>query len=701
MLSDVPSDFKAYIKGRYFVAYFPKKILKKEFFSFDLKDSEFSNFQVENFDNSSQIVITCKRGFVPKFSKNGDKIVIKALPFVATKTEELNLSAVPKDMIALPFYVSENTFSPVKNIKPSYDETLFFSGIRAFYINNYQLAAAFFKEIITKYPQSHFFISAYFLLGDCYKKMKQYNLAISTYNKAIQLAPKNDAVAQTLFSIADIYQKQDMFMAARQIYKKIKKDYAGTVWAFKANFMLGYSYYKENRCRQALKYFLNIQKKNSYYPLSMLLSAECFYRKKDYARSVLAYYYMSSELNSIDVKKFYKELGDVGIALCEFEDYKESDKVFSYLESSKDNNIVEFSYIERMRCDLKKGDYDDLDYRGKYILKFSKNAKYRELARKLMDEAKLKKGQVSKKMIDEIMAKYKNDPEVVSLALYVYAEKNYRDKNCPEALDYLAKLKKMYPNSEYNKKSDSIASECINRMVDDFYKNPDIETIEKAYDFAVLLKPQKADLCKLSWGMIFSGKVGSVEKIMHQIKDEECKDTVIAKFYVEMGNDVKAAGIVNKLSKTKPYVYYIDMIFGDINYFNNDYNKAYELYKNGLGIDVPIMQDYLRLRIAKSLLESDNCSSALNYLKRIKTRMYNDEVEFLKGRCLFKLKKYKDAIETLLNLRNNLAYREKVLFYVALSYLNLNDKKSANEFYLKLKRYYPNSQYLKVLESLM
>ena len=330
-----------------------------------------------------------------------------------------------------------------------------------------------------------------------------------------------------------------------------------------------------------------------------------------------------------------------------------------------------------------------------------KNAKYRELAKKLMDEAKLKKGQISKKMIDEIMAKYKNDPEVVSLALYVYAEKNYRDKNCFEALDYLAKLKKMYPDSEYNKKADNIASECINRIVDDFYKNPNVETIEKAYNFAAVLEPKKANLCRLSWAMIFSGKVGSVEKIMYQIKDEECKDTVIAKFYVEMGNDVKAASIVNGLAKIKPYVYYIDMIFGDINYFNGDYKKAYELYKNGLKIDIPLMQDYLKLRIAKSLLEIDDCLSALDYLKQIKARIYNDEVEFLKGRCLFKLKRYKDAIETLLNLSNNLAYREKVLFYVALSYLNLNNKKKANEFYQKLKRYYPHSQYLKVLESLM
>ena len=697
----MPSNCKTYKRGRYAAVYFPGKILKKEFFSFDLKDSRFLDFQVENFDNASQIVITCRDGFVPSFSKEKGKIIIKAIPYKIQKVRHESFLAVPKDMVALPFYVSENTFSPIKNVKPSYDETLFFSGIRAFYINNYQLAAAFFKEIIKKYPQSHFFISAYFLLGDCYKKMKQYNLAIATYNKAIQLAPKNDAVAQTLFSIADIYQKRKRFMAARQIYKKIKKDYAGTSWAFKANFMLGFSYYKENRCSQALKYFLNIQKENSYYPLSMLLSAECFYRKKDYARSVLAYYYMSNKLNTIDVKKFYKELGDVGIALCEFEDYKESEKIFSYLESSKDPAIVEFSYVNRMRCDLKKGDYDDLNYRGKYILKFSKNAEYRELAKKLMDEAKLKKGQVSKKMIDEIMAKYKNDPEVVSLALYVYAEKNYRDKNCFEALDYLAKLKKMYPDSEYNKKADNIASECINRIVDDFYKNPNVETIEKAYNFAAVLEPKKANLCRLSWAMIFSGKVGSVEKIMYQIKDEECKDTVIAKFYVEMGNDVKAASIVNGLAKIKPYVYYIDMIFGDINYFNGDYKKAYELYKNGLKIDIPLMQDYLKLRIAKSLLEIDDCLSALDYLKQIKAKIYNDEVEFLKGRCLFKLKRYKDAIETLLNLSNNLAYREKVLFYVALSYLNLNNKKKANEFYQKLKRYYPHSQYLKVLESLM
>ncbi len=648
------------------------------------------------------IVVECNEGFTPEFEIKGDSVVVEPVPKVGVfKKNQENLIPPPKSMLAIPFYVSENTFSPVKQTKASYDETLFFSGVRAFYIKNYQLAAAFFKEIVLKYPRSPFFISAYFLLGDCYKNMNNYDLAIKTYNKAIELAPKNSAVAQTLFSMAKIDEKKNMFMAARNIYNRILRDYTGTKWADKASFMLGYSYYLENRCRQALKHFLNIPKANSYYPLSMVLSSECFYRVKDYAKAVLAYYYMSNKLDSINPTKYYKELGDVGVSLCKFEDYKEARKVFDYLESSGNELILEHSYIYRMKCDLKKGDFDDLNYRGKYILKYSKDEVLRKQARKLMDEAKLKKGEVSKKTIDEIMARYRNDPEVVSLALYVYARKNFRDGNCDEALKYLVKLKKTYPNSDYSSKGDDIAAKCINKMLGQFYANPSRNLIEQLYKTSLILKPKKANLCKLSWGLIFSYKVGEVEKIMHLIKDNECRQSVIAKFFIEMGDNVKALNIVNNLQKVEPYIYYLNMIFGDVNYFNGDYEKSVSLYENALKVKNNLMDDYLRLRIAKSMMQLKEFNKARQVLESVKTSIYINEVTFLEGLCLYKKGDYKNAIETFKNLINNLDYKEKVLFYLAMSYYKLNDKSNAMKYFKELKLNYPNSDYLRVLKVLM
>ena len=700
-ITGVGKRAKLYVRGRYFVAYFPGKLLKKELFGRNLNDRYFHSFYLENNDNSSQIVIECNRGYIPSYKIDNTTVIVEALKEKKNRGNGKRLIPPPVSLLATPFYVSENTFSPVERSKVSYDETLFFSGVRAFYIKNYQLAAAFFREIINKYPESPFFISAYFLLGDCYRNMNNYDLALRTYTKAIKLAPKNGAVVQTLFSMASIYEKKKMFMAARNIYYRVIKDFAGTKWAEEAKFLLGLSYYKENRCRNALDRFLNIDKGSEYYPLSMLLAAECFYRMKDYAKTVLAYYYMSNRMNSIDPKVYYKELGDVGVALCKFEDYKQAEKVFDYMESTRVESIVEYSYIDRMKCDLKKGDYDDLDLKGAYILKHSKNAKLRKEARKLMDEAKLKRGQVSEKTIDEIMAKYRNDPDVVSLALYVYAKKNFMDKNCKKTLKYLVKLKKLYPDSEYNKEGSKMAAECINKMLEQFYKQPSLGEINYLYSVAALLKPKGADLCKLSWGLVFAGETGMVEKIMHLISDDECKSAVLAKFYVEMGNNMKALDIVNKLKRFPPYVYYIDMVFGDINYFNGDYNKAITLYENALKIKNKLMDDYLRLRIAKSWFGLGKYDRAIKVLDNITVSIYSDEVIYLRGLSLYKMGKFKDAIELFENLLNNLKYKEQVLFYLTMAYHKLNEKKKSMEYFNQLKRFYPNSEYLKVLEAVL
>ncbi|WP_025270513.1 tetratricopeptide repeat protein [Hippea sp. KM1] len=697
----MPQDAYLYVKGRYFVAFFAGKRVKKEFIAQNLKDAYFKSFYIENNDNSSQIVIECNKGYQPDFEKQGDVVIVKpSLQMAKHKAEPLK--GVPQELIAIPFYTSQNTFSPTQKFKQTYDEMLFFSGIRAFYIKNYRLAAAFFREIIKKYPSSNFFINAYFLLGDCYKNLKQYDMAIKTYESAIKFAPKNSAVAQTLFSMADIYIKRKMYMSARNIYKRIMKDYADTEWYYKAEFMLGYSYYTENRCRNALKVFLNVDKKSKFYPVCMLISAECFFRQKDYAKAVLAYYYMSKKLESINPEKFYVELGDVGIALCEYEDYKEANRVFSYAEQTHKEEIIEHIYIDRMRCDLKKGDFDDLNYRGKYILKFSKDAKLKAKARKLMDEGKLKKGDVDKKTIDEIMAKYKNDPEVVSLALYVYAKKNYRQKDYSKALEYMAKLKKLYSDSKYNKLAIPMAADSINKLLDRFYKMPSMDTIDRIYAYARLLKPDGADYCRLSWALVFTHRVGYVSKFMYDIKDELCKNTVIAKYYVEVGNNLKASDVLNGIPQQKPYIDYINMIFGDINYFNGDYNKAYDFYNRAIkNLSDGLMKDYLRLRLARVLYQLNRFEDAEGVLSQIRVRIYSDYVVYLKGLCEYKLKHYKNAIEILSNVENNLRFKEKVLFYKALSYLKMGDKKKAKEAYRKLYRTYPNSEYVKILKALL
>ncbi len=699
-MKNIPKDANIYSNGRYFIAVFKSQKAKKEIFKSDLDDMYFDGFLVENLRHGSRVVIEAKSGYNTFFRKEAKNIVVNVKKVKKTKRQKIIQATVPKDMIATPFYISESVFIKKRNqTTQSYDETLFFTGVKMLANRNYGMAMEFFKEIIKKHPNSKFYLSSYFLLGDCYKNKKEYNKAIETYKKAIRLSPKNDAVAQTLISIADIWISKQYYSKARDIYKSIIKDYATTKWGKIAKFLIAKTYYDQKLYKKAVARFVEVDKNSEYYPLALLLAGECFIKQKDDARAVLAYYSMSKYLNRIDILAYHKELLDVAEALCKFNDYNAARTVFRYVESSKNQDIIEQSFIGRMKCDLLSGDYDDLSTKADFIINGSKDKDRIKEAKKLLDKAKLKSGKVDKKTIDEILNRYSKQPDIVSLALYVYAKKSYRNKRYKEALDYLLKLKKLYPASKYNKEAEPIASDSINKLVDDLYKDPNKQKLEFIYDSVTALNAYKADMCRIAVALIAFKEIDRLSKILPYAKDQNCKKVLYAKYYIEKGYDKNALEALDDVDKVKPYINYVNMVMGDINYFKGSYEAAFEFYKKALDINEEMLKDYVRIKVAQSLMQAKKYKLSLKYLN-IESRLYPDKILYIKALDYYNLGEYKKDIVLFKQLLGNLEYKEESLFYITISYLKLKDKKMASEYLDKLKKQYPKSRYLKTLKVL-
>ncbi len=609
---------------------------------------------------------------------------------------------MPDNLTAAPFYISSTVFLKKSlNAVSSYDESLFFTGIRFFANKNYTYAMQFFNEIINKYPNSNFYVSSYFLLGDCYRKTKQYQKALDTYQKAINLSPKNDTVAQTLFEMAEIYKKMRFYSRARAIYKSVINDYATTKWSQKARYMLAKSYYDEKRYDKALNLLLGIDKNSPYYSLSMLLAAEIFIKEHNDAKAVLAYYATSNRLKDIDVANYYNELIDVAKALCRFNDYGGANDIFKYVAGYGTEDILESVYLGEMSCDLNKGDYADLKQKGEYIVKNSKNRAFVKQAKKLLDEAKLQKGNINKNTIDEILKKYANDPDVASLAFYVYARKNYRQNNYKEALNYILKLKKLYPQSIYNKKASSMAIKSINNLLEDFYAYPDKQKLDFIYKTVETLGCFDANMCRLALALAVTGRIEDMGFILPHIKNKNCKGVLYAKYYIEKGLYKKALEYAGNIEGVAPYVYYVNLVIGDVNYFKGSYKKAVEFYKQALGVKDKLIREYVYTKIANALyLEGDYKQSA-QYAESVDMKLFKGFSDYINAMDLYAMGEYKKAIELFKTLSDNLDYQEKALFYISISYLKEGDKKSAEIYFKKLKDSYPDSEYIKALKALL
>jgi TolA-binding protein len=697
----VPKKVHIFSKDRYFVALFEAQKAKKELFQESLYDKYFDGFFVENLKSGSRIIIKTKKGYTPEFDNTSNKIVVRA-KLIKRKIKKPSIKkSVPETFAAMPFYISDRVFIKKRSqTEASYDETLFFTGVKMFANKNYSMAAEFFKEIIKKYPNSKFYISSQFLLGDCYNGEKEYAKAIQVYNQAIKLSSKNTTVAQTLLNIADIWVERKYYSKARDIYKSVMKDYASSRWGYEAQFLLAKTYYEQGRFKKAEEMFVGIDKKSEFYSTAFLLAAECFIKEKDDARAVLAYYSASKRLDSINTVKYYKELTDVALALCRFNDYKAASNIFDKLEKEKVQDITEESYLGRMECDLSKGDYEDLNNRAELIIHSSKNKERIKRAQKLLDKSKLKSGKLNQKGIEKILKKYKDQPDIASLALYVYAKKSYRNKHFKTAIDYLIKLKKLYPASKYLKESKPMAKDSINMLLNDLYTSPSKQALDYIYDAVITLNRYDADMCRLSIAMIAFNSIENLSKILPYAKNKNCKKALYAKYYIERGYDKNALEALDDVDKVKPYIYYVDMVMGDINYFKGAYDSAASFYRKALSIDISMLKDYVKIKLADALLLSNNYKDSLKYLN-VSLKIYKNRILYIKGMDYYNLKNYKESIINFKQLSNILEYKEKALFYIAISYIKLKDMKNAKVYFNKLKLKYPKSNYLRTLKVLM
>lgn len=689
-------------QGSYAIFAFSGKKANKEIYKTNIKDRYFSEILVQNTFIGSRIVVKTKKGYVPKAVKNKNAIVIDAIEMKEKeKKPHIVYNPVPRDMIAQPFFVSDDIYKPNTHKKEkSQAGALFYSGVNAYNDKNYSLASTFFKEIIDKYKNSKFYIGSHFLLGDCLKNLGDYENAIEVYKKAIHLSHKNDAVAQTMFNIADIYNKERHKQQERSMFKKII-DYYGDSWADKARFFLGINYLNSSNYKQANLVFSSISSKSPYFTAGTLLSAYSYHIEGNDAKAMLLYYKINGNLENIDVKKYENELISIAEVLCLFKDYKESNRIFSYVGSSG-GALSDNLYLGYLKCDLFMGNYDDLQQKYEYLVSHSKNLSNIKKAKNLIDKAKLLQGKIGKEDLSNILQRYKNDKEMMPFLLFVYTKNAFEDEQYKIALKFMSELKKMYPKSVYNNRLKDIGFKSVEALFKKYKNDLKKGDLLYIYNKMVALSIYGDYSCDVAKNLIIFDQFDYAHNLSQFIHSSSCKFFVEAKYNVEKGNYNDALKLINSASKDVNQIPYINIIFGDISYYKSQYNKALEFYKKSYaGLKSKLLKDYVHIKIADVYVGMRKYQMAIDELSAVKDRILKNKAEYAKSISYYNLSKFQYAVKGFQKLLNDKQYEESSLFYLSLCYINLNNFKKANSYFDILKKKYPQSDFIGKLKVLM
>ncbi len=617
------------------------------------------------------------------------------------KKPHVTYSAVPRDMIAQPFFVSNDIYKPSPNKKEkSQADALFYSGVNAYNDKNYSLASTFFKEIIDKYKNSKFYIGSHFLLGDCLKNLGYYENAIEVYKKAIQLSSKNDVVAQTMFNIADIYHKEGHKLKERSMFKKIIDYYEDSLWADKARFFLGINYLNSGNYKQANSVFSSISSKSPYFTTGTLLSAYIYHIEGNDAQAMLLYYKIKGNLENIDVKKYENELISIADVLCLFKDYKESNRIFSYVGSSA-GALSDNLYLGYLKCDLLMGNYGDLRQKYEYLVNHSKNLSSIKKAKNLLNKAELLQGKIGKEDLSNILQRYKNDKEMMPFLLFVYTKNAFKDKQYKTALNYMSELKKLYPKSIYNNRLKDIGFKSVEALFRKYKNDRKKSDLLYIYNKMVALSLYGDYTCGVAKNLIIFDQFDYAHNLSQFIHIGNCRFFVEAKYNVEKGDNKAALKLINSASKDANQMPYINMIFGDISYYNSQYNKALEFYKKSADLKDKLFKDYVHIKIADVYMGMRKYKMAINELSNVKSRIFKNKAEYIKSISYYNLSEFQYAARGFQKLLNDKQYEESSLFYLSLCYINLNNSKKANNYFDILKKKYPKSDFIGKLKVLM
>lgn len=178
-----------------------------------------------------------------------------------------------------------------------------------------------------------------------------------------------------------------------------------------------------------------------------------------------------------------------------------------------------------------------------------------------------------------------------------------------------------------------------------------------------------------------------------------------------------------------PYAVLAELRLADIHYFDEEYVEAIHFYEEFKRLhpsnpDVPYAVYQLGMCHFKQLETFDRdqspaekastffayliknypaspfTGSAMGYYKICRRHMY--EHDYGIGRYYFKNKKYWAAKERFRNVLSQYAFiknRDEVLYYLGLSYVNLDDPAQAGEVLLNLQEDYPGSPYRDALST--
>lgn len=116
-----------------------------------------------------------------------------------------------------------------------------------FKAKDYNNAKSFYKEVITKFPDSKYGPDANYSLSWCLFEEGNYKEAIDSFSKLIQLYPQNEFIEDTYFKIAEAYFNLKQYQDARNSFALFMEKFPGSKKIEQALFYKAESnYYLEN-----------------------------------------------------------------------------------------------------------------------------------------------------------------------------------------------------------------------------------------------------------------------------------------------------------------------------------------------------------------------------------------------------------------------------------------------------------------------
>ncbi|MEM7552247.1 MAG: tetratricopeptide repeat protein [Bacteroidota bacterium] len=435
------------------------------------------------------------------------------------------------------------------NINSVYQKVTFYQGVQFFNNGKFRQSVELFEKSIA-YPYSNdVLVEAYFWSGEAYSIGKRYNEAEDDYLSALRVRVS----AENEFKI-------------------------------RSHYGLGYSYYNQQKYRDALfhfqKYFEEAESDPDRYNYddALIRLADCYYANKGYTSSLDLYSQAISEGNQQTDYAYFQRglvngiLGNFDQALIDLDEV---------LERSNNAVLLDRALFQKAQFEFEKGDYENAINSFSTLVENSTDVRYLGYAflRRGLSYYNLERNQDAAKDYEQIINQYPNHPAADDALLGLQEVLSRLGRN--EELDrYIAQFKKANPGGT------SLASvEYENAK--SYYFNQRYDEAIRFFDQFVDEYPENSNVFEAKFYLAesyyrlekFDESIPYYEEVIRDNKTVRVNRAVLrlANIYEELGQMEKAVNNFNLLSEVaenKKDLYYAYSGLMQIYFDRQSYDSA-------------------------------------------------------------------------------------------------------------------------------